>query len=195
MSSNRSKKLKIDPNAIRQQVSYSVSEEQNLENKISEISSLKVGPTANERSMEVYLVCQFGMRKMVKVSLMLSSASFLPENVAISKIICILETTEEVAKNVLIHLVNKKANSGFDTIVNKNEVKVVTPPTSTCLDCKKQLVLNHACKLTYNYSKWGNSNGWKMYPSPRTLVESSDCCFMERKVFNWMTSFGYGKII
>ena len=182
MSSNRSKKkLRIDPNAIRQQVSYSVSEEQNLENKISEISSLKVGPTANERSMEVYLVCQFGMRKMVEVSLMLSSASFLPKNVAISKIICILETTEEVAKNVLIHLVNKKANSGFDTIVNKNGVKILTS-TSTCLDCKKQLVLNHAatdvrvytlkvlsvgekwslrcnaCKLTYNYSKWGNSN-------------------------------------
>ncbi len=50
-------------------------------------------------------------------------------------------------------------------------------------------------KLTYNYRKWGNSNGWKTYPSPITLVESSDCCFMEREVFNWMTSLRYGKII
>jgi hypothetical protein len=96
------------------------------------------------------------------------------------------------------------------------EPRVITPPTSICLDCQQQLVQHHpstdvriytlkgfvkvekwslrcsGCQTTYNYNKYGShANGWKLYANERNIVESSDCCYLECKVFDWMGSLRY----
>ena len=87
-----------------------------------------------------------------------------------------------------------------------------------CFNCQKQLVKHHpstevriytleglvrgekwslrcnGCDTTYNYGKYGSRNGWKLYDNERNLVESSDCCYLERKLFNWMGSLRYTEV-
>ena len=196
------KKFKIDPNALCSHVSDSLYEANCLKNKISEISSINVGITADSQSVEVFLICRFGLKIVQEVVSMLSSARFLPGSVVISKVARILGICEPDVKNV-IHLFEKAEsfNGSINTSKNEELNVILTPPTSICFDCQQQLVVNHAptevriytlkgfvngekwslrcngCKSTYNYSKYGSRNGWKMYPNQRTLVESSDCCF------------------
>jgi len=202
------KKLRIDTSALREKASDSLSEEKSLRVKIKEISCLNVKSTADNSSVEVFLVCRFGLRKVVEAASIVSSVQFLPKNVAIAKVAQILGSTTEEANNLINLLEKMEVNIGRDDVGSR----VLTPPTSICLDCQQQLVAHHdptevrvftlkgyvkgekwslrcnACQNTYSYNKYGSRNGWKLYPNERNLVESSDCCFLEREVFNWMTS-------
>jgi hypothetical protein len=211
---SKNKRLKVDPNAIRKQVSDSLSQEKCLREKIDEITSLTLTSEADNFLVEAFLVCRFGFRKVAEVASMVSSIKFLPNSVAIQKISVSLGISTEEAKDAFDLFFKVKV---FDD--NKErfiEPRVITPPTSVCLDCQQQLVQHHpstdvriytlkgfvkgekwslrcnGCQTTYNYNKYGSrANGWKLYANERNLVESSDCCYLERKVFDWMGSLRY----
>ena len=124
------KKLKIDPNALCSHVSDSLYEANCLKNKISEISSINVGITADSQSVEVFLICRFGLKIVQEVVSMLSSARFLPESVVISKVARILGICEPDVKNV-IHLFEKAEsfNGSINTSKNEELNVILTPPT------------------------------------------------------------------
>ena len=82
---SKNKRLKVDPNAIRKQVSDSLSQEKCLREKIDEITSLTLTSEADNFLIEAFLVCRFGFRKVAEVASMVSSIKFLPNSVAIQK--------------------------------------------------------------------------------------------------------------
>jgi hypothetical protein len=165
--------------------------------------------TSDTSLVEMYLVCRFGMRKIVEVVSFLCSSTCLPRSSTNPKVANIIGTSTEEAAN-RSELLKQVQVLGGD-VSPPHGSKVLTPPTSICLDCQQQLVMHHAksevrvymskglvngekwslrcngCQCTYSYSKYGNrTSGWKLYPNQRPLVESSDCCFLDRDVYDFV---------
>ena len=156
---SKNKRLKVDPNAIRKQVSDSLSQEKCLREKIDEITSLTLTSEADNFLVEAFLVCRFGFRKVAEVASMVSSIKCLPNSVAIQKISVSLGISTEEAKDAFDLFFKVKV---FDD--NKEgfiEPRVITPPTSVCLDCQQQLVQHHPSTDVRIYTLKGFVKGEK----------------------------------
>ena len=161
------KKFKIDVNAIRSDVTHSLSQAKVLKDKIAEISLLSVGSAADVSSLEVYFVCRFGLKKVQQAISVLSSAKFLPETIAIAKVAGILELSCEDVKKI-INLFKKVESRGSDV---RNREVILTPPRSTCIECHQQLVVNHdPTKVRiYTLKRFINGEKWSLRHLPYTV--------------------------
>jgi hypothetical protein len=165
----------------------------------------------------VHLVCRFGLSKVSEVLSKLNSISALPKSVTEGKLAEVLRIgAEEVAK--VLPLLEKLCKKKVE-----EEVRIIlTSPTSQCPSCGQDLVKHHrptavrvytlkglvngekwslrcnGCKTICSYSKYGGANEssrWNLYENERVFVEASDCCFLEREVFDWMTSLRYDTVL
>lgn len=208
------KKLKIDPVAIQKRVSESIAKTKSLEEKIAEVSAFRFTPptsrlTNSRTSFEAYLVCRFGLSKVSEALKVVKC--HLPNVVKEKELSKCLGAPEEEG-SVLLGLFGGREVSRLDS-TRTATIQLLTPPSATCYSCERQLVVNHppttvriytveglaygekwslrcnGCQHTYSYSKYGSpSDHWSLYPDERELIEASDTCFVERKVFQWMTS-------
>ena len=87
---------------------------------------------------------------------------------------------------------------------------ILSPPTGVCIFCSSKLSENNSacdvsiygllgkmvglkfslrcvsCKINYNYDRYGDTTrGWRLYEDQRPLVEASDVCFVEQKLFDF----------
>ena len=91
--------------------------------------------------------------------------------------------------------------------------RILSPPTSICLECGRDLVQYHQCSikcysmsgleaatkitlrcikcsLLYNYSQFGNKRelGFRFYPEPREYIEATDAILIHRQLLELQCS-------
>ena len=97
------KRLKIDPDICSKQVSHSLSLERCLRDKIGEITSLNLTSQAENCAIEVFLVCPFGVQKVVEIASMVSSV----KAVAIQKISENIEISTDSRERICLNYFQK----------------------------------------------------------------------------------------
>lgn len=208
------KRRQLDVGDIRKKAQQSLEEERKLRTLLDQVLCLDVSSLqkVETASISKYLVCRFGLEKVILAREVVILSSALPERIFREKLSEVLIIAEEDI-GPFVPLFKDMARSPEDNSSVDVKSTVLAPPTSQCCVCSEELVTNHqpttvrfytmkglqhiskwslrcnSCQSSYNVTKYGSPrDGWSMYPKKREFVEASDCCFLERSVFNWMTS-------
>lgn len=157
------------------------------------------------RTLESWLVAKYGLQVTYECVRFLKSSSPLPYSAR--------KRLFEKFKQTVVDDFDAfhSVSNVFSEVHSK--IEVLSPPTSMCLTCENStLSVNNqcdvvvyglsgsctatkfstrcqSCRKIYNYSRYGNvAEGWKLYKEERDLVEASDVCFVERRMFEMQCS-------
>ena len=184
--------------SLRDEAEKEVNQEVTAAKILNDLGSIKLDAVENVPVVVCALAC-------VVPSLHVLPTSFHHE---VLKLLC-PSLPEDEANRIYQCLLNMPNHFGSNT----SQVHVFAPPCTRCLECDSNLVRHNdpveikyntlngtnegikvslkcnKCSKLYGYAKFGNpTDGWKLYPESRSVVEASDVCFVDRSPLKWQIS-------
>ena len=215
--SKRSKHATFSVDSLREEVQREINQEA-IDNKLlCDIWSIDLNSNLFEHTSVEVLLCaviiRFGLDLVCSLANIALALCVLPKKVCAEVLRVSQSELKEDDAEVLFNCVKKLKSSNMINTSLCPQVYVFTPPVSHCLNCNMLLVQHNepvraqyhhhygtskAVKVSlkcnrwnryYGYSKHGNpQSGWSLYPKPRSAVEASDTCFVERSLLKWQIS-------
>jgi len=216
MAKRRKPSASFSVESLREEVEAELTNEKVATNVLQDLRSIRLDSVdfVSPDVLLCVLTVKFGITLVVSIARVLPSLRVLPADVRrqVLKLLCphLNEGESETLFKCVARLPNLPASISFD---DSDEFHVFSPPCGQCVCCHSHLVGYNSpvkvdyyhlhgsskgvkislkcsgCGIFYGYTKYGNpASGWNLYDLPRTAVEASDVCFVQRSLLNWQIS-------